>query len=232
MKKSHIITLFLVLAQAFLYSSCNESVPAEPDPRYYVPLEVGRFYIYNVVEENFYSGVSQPTVRSYQEKEKIIAYKGDNLYVLARYKRNNDSSPWVKDKEYTMQLFTNRLTKTIDNKEYVDMVFPINTVHEWNGNAFNNLDEKDYQYSEQEEQTRIGNETFSNTIKVIEDNNFYSENLLELDRVERQYSYNIGLIYELQNNLQYCQETSECLGENIIESGVRKKREIVSYGTE
>lgn len=228
MKKTH-ITRLLVLLQIGLFTSCNETIQKEEDPRYYVPLEVGNFYIYQVKEENFFSGVSQPTIRNYQEKEEITAYKGNNLFIVTSYNRTNAGATWTKDKEYSMQLFPDRLIKTIDNKDYVYMIFPIIPFNDWNGNTYNNLEEKLYQYTEISGTDTINEMVFKNTLKVVEDNSFYQEDILGLDRTERLLSYQIGLIYEQQSALQYCQETDDCIGQKIIESGTRKTREIVAY---
>jgi hypothetical protein len=146
MKRPHIICLILTIQICLL--SCKDSIQEVDDPRNYSPLEIGRFHIYNVIEENYFSGVSQPTILNYQEKEQITAYKGDNLFIVALYRRPNVNASWTKDKEFSIQLYPDRLIKNIDNKNYVYLTFPIQRFYEWNGNIYNDLEEKSYRYTE------------------------------------------------------------------------------------
>lgn len=226
----HAIKLFaLILVLSFL-QSCEKSSDS-PSPYTYIPLEKGQYAIYDVKEENYYAASSSPIVKNYQEKDEIIALLADNTYLVARYTRTLPVTTWQKQKEFTLQLLPDKLLSTIDNRTYLQMAFPIDSTVTWNGNAYNNLEAEQCQYTQIQTPAQIGSQTFSNTLKVVKDNYFNSTpNILSLYRTVRHYALGTGLIYEEENALEYCQETEACIGEEIIDSGFRKTRSIVEYG--
>lgn len=225
--KKKLSTLLLLALFCLLQFSCDKTNTAIENPHGYVKLEVGQFRIYDVLEENFFAGVSQPNVTTYQEKDEVVSYDGNNRFTISRFTRENVNTAWKKTKQYSMQILPDRLTKTIDNKVYVQMVFPINLSTGWNGNIYNNLPKIQYQYAELGVDSKINDHTYGNTLKVIADNDYNYPNLLTLENSIWQYSYGIGLIYEQENLLEYCQETAECIGEGIIESGLRRTKKLV-----
>lgn len=220
-------TLFAILTIGLI--SCN-SDSKRIDPLNYIPLDIGSYIIYDVKDETYYASSSSPIIKYYQEKDVIMSSQNGNSYLIARYSRINSSVSWQKDKEFTIDLLPDKFLETIDNKTYIQMIFPIDTIVKWNGNTYNSFESKQYQYSELAKPSQIGNQLFTNTIKVIQDDYFnLSPNILNLHRTIRQYAAGIGLVYEQENALEYCQETEDCIGEEIIDSGSRKTRSLLEY---
>jgi hypothetical protein len=221
----------LSLGIIFTINACNPG-QAPIDPYNFIPLEVGRSTTYNVHEENYYSGLSTPTIRDFQEKDVIASKIDKSKFLLIRYTRADSTGYWLKQKEIVLELLPDKLLTTIDNKAYLQMLYPINLSVRWDGNTYNNLEKKQYQYSDFENQVKIGSLTFSSTLKVIEDNNFdfSTPDILSLHKTIRQYALGIGIIYEEENDLEYCQE-EYCIGEEIIDYGQKKTRIIIDYSS-
>jgi hypothetical protein len=210
-------------------SSCNNNT-TQIDPYQYMPLKVGHSITYNVHEENYYSGSANPLIKDYQEKDQITNQIDYNKFLLTRYRRSDANSSWREEKEIILELFPDKLLTTIDNKTYLQMIYPINSSVRWNGNTYNNLDKKQYQYTNFQNHVKVDSLTFNTTLTVIEDNNFdfSTPDILSLHKTIRQYALGTGVIYEQENNLEYCQE-DDCIGEEIVEYGTRKTRTIASY---
>lgn len=224
------LKLSLLLSILFFQYACDNREDTI-SPYTYIPLEKGQYAIYDVKEENYSAASSTTTIKNYQEKDEIVALQADKTYLVARYIRTPPATTWQKQKELTLQLLPDKLLCTIDNKTYLRMAFPIDTAVTWNANTYNNQEAKQCQYTQVQIPAKVGSQSFSNTLKVVEDNYFDSApNILNLYRTVRQYALGTGLIYEEENALEYCQETEACIGEQIIDSGFRKTRKIVEYG--
>lgn len=219
---------FILLAITAI-SACNNNT-TQIDPYQYMPLKVGNSITYNVHEENYYSGSANPSIKDYQEKDLITNQIDNNKFLLIRYTRSDANSSWREEKEIILELFPDKLLTTIDNRTYLQMLYPINSSIRWDGNTYNNLDKKQYQYTDFENQIEIGSLTFNTTLKVVEDNNFDypTPDILSLHKTVRQYALGVGVVYEQENNLEYCQE-DDCIGEEIVDYGTRKTRTIVNY---
>jgi hypothetical protein len=93
----------------------------------------------------------------------------------------------------------------------------------WNGKP-QEFQEDEYTISRAFQAYELTDSTFENTVQVIQEDN--QDSIANYDQRIEVYASNIGLIYKVSSQLEFCRET-ECLGLQQIEFGktLRMKRE-------
>jgi hypothetical protein len=219
---------FAILALAF---SCENSDTDPIDEYDYYPLAVGRFAIYEVNEVVYSSGQANPVSKTWQEKDEVDRVSTDaegfSTYTVSRSTRNASTDYWQKVKEFTVRKSPDKILTNIDNQTFFSLAFPISPKYEWNGNTYNNLDAESYYYQEINEPASIGAQNFSKTLKVVERND---TSIINRYLGVKQYGLGVGLISDEQIAFEFCQ-SEDCIGSGKIESGSRKTRKILEYGT-
>jgi len=225
-----LLKLLPVLIVLVISESCEKN-SKEPVNEYdYFPLQIGRYQIYDVKEETYSSGNTNPVISTYQEKDEIERVSTDSqgfsTYIFSRSKRNNSSEYWLKVKEFSVTQYPDKLLTLIDNQTFFSLVFPIDGNITWNGNIYNNLDKQDYRYEDIDKPGEIGTLTFDKTLTVVE-----RKDTSIIDRYVgiKQYGLGVGLISDDQTAYEYCQD-DDCIGSEIIESGTHKTRKIIEFG--
>lgn len=213
-----------------LCQSCSDD-NTEPINVYgYFPLEVGTYQIYDVKEEIYSSGQTDPVLRSYQEKDEIerisLDAEGKSTYICSRSIRNLSGDYWQKVKEYSVVAYPDKILSTIDNQTDFPLIFPIDLKVTWNGNAYNNQDAENYRYEAINEPRQIGSLSFDKTLTVVERKD---TSIINRYVGIKQYGLNIGLILDDQVAYEYCQN-DDCIGSETIESGFHRTKTIIDYG--
>ena len=231
MKKfTHIKSAFVALFILSLAFSCKRGKTEPIDSYAYYPLEIGRYAIYDVQEEVYSSGQANPVKKSWQEKDEVDRMSTDKngipTYTFARSKRNTASESWQKVKEFTVQRFPDKLLTNIDNQTYFSLAFPTDPTVTWNGNSYNNSDERKFHYEDLGKPVQVGKQNFDRALTVIERKD---TSIINRYIGIKQYGLGVGLLSDDQTALELCQ-TEDCIGSGKIESGTRLSRKIIEYG--
>lgn len=192
----------LILLAVF---SCKKDKPAVPAPDLgllYFPLITGNYIIYDVdsaVHDDFKDSVIRFT---YQVKELVESEFTDNAgkvnFRMERYKRSQPADAWILTDVWAAHVNTSRAERFEENTWYVKMIFPVKQNAQWNGNAFNSLEEMEYEYIETHITETLSGKSYDSVTTVLQadDKNAISR----LYAVEK-YAKNIGMVYKEYINL-------------------------------
>jgi hypothetical protein len=181
---------FLIVA----LSACKKDSIAPPiDFNYnYYPLSLTKVLIYNV-DSTGYNGYTNTSQNfKFQIKDSVAeTYLDDNnrpTFRIERYKKIADV--WQFQKTIARLLTARIAEETIDNKNYVRLVFPAVIDTYWNMNSKNTLGDLETYISETNDNVTINGLTFNKTL------NSYTENinLIRKDIQKNIYAQDVGLI--------------------------------------
>jgi hypothetical protein len=225
----------------FLGFSCKTKTEPNPDFEYnYMPLEIGRYIVYDVDSIVYDKFKSEKRSYKFQLKEKIEAtYKdntGQTFYRIIRYKRMQDSTGAFIDSSFKIKnafaaaIINNGLQVIEDNQKYVKLLFPPTVDREWNGNSYNNQGEQLYFFSKVNENITLNNQIYNNVSQIVElqsnpDIKIYKKYYYTT------YAKNIGLIEK------YILDIASQINLNLpiesrIEEGLIYHQKINTYGKE
>ena len=236
--------LFVILG-IFLIVSCESNPEVVPDDGWeYFPLQVGAYQIYSVEETIIQQSKEQKL--SYELMHKLIDsamnLEGEYSFTIQRQIRNNATLPWQLIDSWTSRLSGRQAIVKEGNTSYVKITFPTIVGLEWNGNGYNTLggdqscgENKDqacdvYMLSSLGDEFALSNGlTFAETLTIIQNEN--TDLIVKQDVRKEVYAKNIGLVYKESVVLEYC-TSSNCLGEQKVDKGLKYKQTIKEYGSE
>ncbi len=203
----------------------------------YYPLTIGKFVTYQV-DSTVYTEIPKDTINySYQLKE-IIADKfteadGSVTHRLERYVRTktnaNTFGNWRILDVWAIRASNSAIEIQESNTRYTRLVFPVSRNVIWNGNAANTLGAQDFSYDYVNQAENIDTSALKAVAKVTELDNV---NLIEAHQSFKKYAKGAGLVYAEYNNLK---GNTIVAGKTVfdrIESGLRYKQVLISYGIE
>lgn len=209
----------------------DDSIPQNDSD--YSPVEVGRYWVYQVQDEH-YSITDTPIISNYYFKETIgellTATQDSKTYKLIRYKRSRTTDVWRTDSVWTVQQWPDKLIRTENNVAYIKLRFPVVSTTNWNQNEYNSLPASTVQYTKTGAPYAIASKNYDNTIQVVSTKN--DSTLISLNRNVAVYAYQVGLIAKENTALAYCQSTPDCIGKGQITSGNRQKWALLETGKE
>jgi hypothetical protein len=225
-----IIFLGLLLSLAVACSTSDEN--SKTIVFNYFPLSIGNTWIYTV-NEVIYDTLIQNKKLDYQEKQEIIdSYTndlGETIYVLFISTRPNETSAWTYSKTWSAKIsYLNEVIVQEENEAYLKILLPVSARRTWKGNKYNNIESI-------RTNGRIDNfivddfeKIFNNypkTFKVEEsdDSNFSYDDIRYSI-----YAENIGLVYRVNQYIEYCDE-NDCFGLGLRKHEVTKIHTLVSY---
>jgi hypothetical protein len=194
-KKSFKSVLLIVLVLS-VFSCKKEQVALDFHYDYY-DLTPGRYIDYSVLEiihdEN--QLIEHDTLR-YELRtligDTIIDDEGRIARKHLRFKRNNNSLPWVQTDVWTTIVVDNRAELVEENQRLIKLVFAPTASKQWNTNAFNMNPVLTVFYSDIHKSKTIGAFTFDSTLVVeIEEN---ETNAIQYKRKYETYAKGIGLV--------------------------------------
>ena len=231
-KFTHIKSGLLSLILLGLTLSCDRDRTEPIDSYAYYPLEVGQYAVYDVNEEVYSSGVANPVKKNWQEKDEVDRMATDEngipTYTFSRSRRNSPTEFWQKVKEFTVQKYPDKLLTNIDNQTFFSLAFPVDLNVVWNGNTYNNGDQRKYHYEDPGKPVQIGSQTFDKVMNVVERRD---SSIINRYVGIKQYATGKGLISDDQTAFELCQ-SDDCIGSGKIESGIHTRRQIVEFGKE
>jgi hypothetical protein len=119
---------------------------------------------------------------------------------------------------------TSNLAKLkLGNAEEVKLSFPVAESKSWNGKP-QEFEEDEFTIFKAFQSYELGDSTFENTVQVIQEDN--QDSIANYDQRIEVYASNVGMIYKVSSQLEFCRET-ECLGLQQIEFGltIRMRRQ-------
>jgi hypothetical protein len=187
----------LIIAVALSVFSCKKEQVAQDLHYDYYDLTPGRYIDYSVLEiihdEN--QLIKHDTLR-YELRtligDTIIDDEGRIARKYLRFKRNNNSLPWVQTDVWTTIVVDNRAELVEENQRLIKLVFAPTASKQWNTNAFNMNPVLTVFYSDIHKSKTIGAFTFDSTLVVeIEEN---ETNAIQYKRKYETYAKGIGLV--------------------------------------
>lgn len=195
MTKLYLISCFVIIGTLY---SCKKDVAPPIDMGYdYFPTEIGKWIIYDV-DSTVYDDFSDTVIiYQYLIKEVIestfIDNQGLETQRIERYKRLDDSLQWVIKDVWFSNRTTSTAEKVEENVRFIKLTFPVNLRNSWDGNAFNTMDEWNYEYTEVDVPCTINSLSFDSTATILQINDStYIDKIYSLEI----YAKNVGMIYK------------------------------------
>jgi len=206
-----------ILATVF-FSACKKETEtvATAELSEYVPLQVGKYIIYQLDSFRYLPFSTQGITISYQVKFSVDATITDNLgrpaYRIVRSIRKTAAGAWQTDNTFSA-IHTGNTFEFVDdqNMRFLKLHLPIRNGYSWRGNSYINtssqysdfrfLDGWDYTYDSVDAPLTLGAINLDSTIKVAQrdevignpaDPNSYSETNFSVEY----YAKGIGLVYK------------------------------------
>ncbi|MBL7923805.1 MAG: hypothetical protein JNL88_06375 [Bacteroidia bacterium] len=212
----------LFLSLTAILSACNKqddesavNTPLDPSLDYF-PSDSGitRYYqVDSVYWDEFFS--IRDTV-SYSLKEVHAGTFIDNQGRLAqrieRFKADS-SGNWIIYKVWSSYRDKLRAEKVEDNIRLVKLVFPCSTGVNWNGNAYNILGARAFEYQSVGVPGSMNSLSFSETVRVIQDDE--PANLLNDYYAEERYARSVGMYYRIISDLGFSFLTGDTISGSI-----------------
>lgn len=228
----------VALGALVMIQSCSDSDTDPITPYDYFPLAVGQFQIYQVNEEVYSSGVKEPVLKNWQEKDEVskvsLDSAGSRRVIVSRFTRNTSAQSWQKIKEYSVRHDPDKVIVNLDNEVLTPLVFPYSLQVTWDGYQYFSLDDDDPRYNTKHHYENINQPLtvnslqFDKTIKVSERTDTTGKTQYRLGYKE--YAAGVGLVVDEQTNFDYLQENGELIGDRVIGSGTRRIRKIIESG--
>jgi hypothetical protein len=222
---------FLWCAALILMISCDSSDSLNTDiGKNYFPIQKGHFIIYDVERTTYNLGI--PTTRVYELKVAVTDSfrnaQNDYVYVVYRSTRLDDASPWTYLDSWSVRDAAMETIVNEGNLPLVKLKYPVHEGFRWDANLYNTLGEDEV------EMTRFQKEIFNDLelpdcLTIVQEDN--DDFIVTLDQRKEIYAPHIGLVYKDSTVLNYCTQP-ECLGEQVVEQGVRYKQTVKAYGVE
>ena len=215
--------------------SCRPKETEPISPYSYFPTVVGQYSIYEITEVVYAAGKKDSVMSIWQEKDEISSVlrnsAGIPTYIISTSTKNKSSGNWQKIKQYTLEMYPDKIIKNLDNESIVPMVFPIDKTLKWDGYMYLNLNSKDnryghtFYYDNVEGPFNNGFKNFENTLKVVE--RIDTSGLTKYNFASKHYAYGVGLILDQQADFEYSQVNGELSGYKVISSGIRRIKKLI-----
>ncbi|MBK6264469.1 hypothetical protein JKA74_05420 [Marivirga sp. S37H4] len=216
MKKRNYLILFSFIAA---FWAC-ENTTIEPDPDrlgfQFFPVSINDKCIYEVEEINYRNDGTIDTVHYTIQDELIDSVQNDFKVTIQgyRYKIVNNCTREILN---TIEITRNPqiATQKLGNNHEVKLSFPVKEALQWNGKP-SESESDEYVLYKVFQPYEIEDSIFSSTLHVIQEDN--QDSVIAFDKRIEVYAANVGLIYKLSSQLEFCNET-ECLGLKQIDFG-------------
>lgn len=232
MLKQYFILMLLALG---LLAGCEQiSVPPEQagSGHDFYPLARGDFRIYQVYRIN-YNFTTQNDTLEYELKEQITDHylnqEGDTSYILQQFSRIDPQHSWKLDSVFHIRRTLHQAIELNNNQNKVKLVFPPEEGKTWNSNQLNASLADNFRMVDVFKPFLLSDSLYEQTITVRERN--ILDTIVRQDVRQEVYAQKIGPVYRLQKSLNYC-ATEDCIGREIINSGLYLEMKLISYGRE
>jgi len=163
----------------------------------YFPREVGSWVIYDIdsiIHDDNDAQLGYIDTFKYQFKEVIESKYTDTAGVLnhriERYSRT-DTTDWVILDVWSSRMDNYRAIQVEENIDFIKLIFAPKIGDTWNGNAYNMLNEWDYEYTSVDIRDTINMLIFDSVLTVVQHEDV---NIIEREYAEEKYARGIGRV--------------------------------------
>lgn len=194
---------FFILLLLPLFS-CEREVEEGPElHKDYFPVSTGHRVTYEVDSIFHDSAVETHDTSHYFIREEIessfIDNEGRTAYRLERYRKDSADDDWSIADVWTSYRNEERAEKVEENQRFIKMTFPVQDGKDWNGNAFNDLNDSEYRYRNVHQSRTVEGKVLDSTVSVLQED---EENLIEKRFSEEIYSKGIGMVEKTKIGLE------------------------------
>jgi hypothetical protein len=225
-----------VVAVGLLACESSDEDPAVD--KVYFPLKTGVYQIYDV-EEIIYE-LGDPDTFHYEIKMAVTDSfpnaRNGITYVIHRSKRMEGEASFEYLETWSAESNDQELVVSEENIPYVKLKYPATVGRTWDGNAYNdivipssNQHEDLYTITNQGNSLVLGDLTLGEFVEVEQEDN--QEFIVYFDKRIEIYALNVGLVSRKVEQLQYC-TNDDCLGDQVVETGIIYTQTITEYGEE
>lgn len=215
MKTKAYCSVLIILS--FIAVGCSTETEPPVDMGYsYIPLDTGRYYIYDVdsIYKECSTSINLLDTVHYQIKEyyhSIVLDASNNPVLrIERYYRADSTQSWntMTPDVWFIDTTITRFEKVEENIKFVKMIFPITEGTTWDGNAYNVFAQQDYFYGAPQSSFNNGVSIFDNTVTVYQQ---LDTNMIEYYYFTETYAKDVGMIYKTKYNVENLQtSTGNC----------------------
>jgi len=190
----HLI-LFLAIVLSLLSCKDETSTPYTLEQSFkYFPLTPGFERVYQVtsIKLDVLSGINDTSVYYIKETvtDTIIDTLDYKMYAIAREIKTEDEPYWKEYDQIGIRKHNRSLVR-VENNIPVDILeFPERINKEWDGNAFNSLEEEMFEITQTLTHDTVISGELDSVLIVLQD---YNSNVYTLTHKEERYAYNVGL---------------------------------------
>ena len=194
----------------------------------YLPLNLGQYWTYEVVEKEYF-GENDFEDRQYYCRDRITGQYvnefNELVHVVTR-ERSENLQVWENELAYTLKFSRNRIIRTLNNEPLISLVYPVQVFQQWDANGMNARDSERFTI-EEISQYVVGNRAFGSAAFV---RHAEEDDLITLrDNRYEVYAEGVGMVESFNEVFSYCSR-SDCLGEQIIQSGRFNQMKLIANG--
>lgn len=218
-----------ILILSFLFVSCRETEnPTTDFGLDYQPLEIGRYWVYEVEETIVFGENNSETTEFYLRD--IIDYsfrnaENEEIFVVKREKSIN-LSDWEVIGNYAMHYRRMALVRNFENQLTVNLVFPPEVGLTWDAMAYSAADPDEFEVEFMGNAT-VGEQFLQRSLKVLQEEE--DDEITFRDNRYEIFTKGIGLVEHYYEVFTYCSR-NDCLGQMIIDSGRKTHQKMILYG--
>jgi hypothetical protein len=245
LKKVAYIVFVLTLSLA-VFSCKKKKEPIEPPDTGadYYPYNIGKYIVYDVDSIVFDEFTYDSTYYKYQVKEKLeeeyTDIQGRPALKLVRYIKKYNAAvsysamPWTIKDVWQVNVSRTNVEVVEENVRFIKLTFPVKESNSWNGNLYNTMDEREYEYTYIDKAESFNSLSFDKVLKVTQ---MKFPTLISQQYYNEKYAKGVGLVYREVIDLVY-QNGFVASNVNIhwssvpYKSGVVYTQKIISWGTE
>ncbi len=219
----------------FILIGCQSAETIDPSRLglEYFPLEEGKYRVYQVSAIEYFFNETPDTIEYQLMERNSEAFEdlsGNTSYRIERLKRNSENDDWKMDSVWVARKNVYTATQVEHNVPIIKLSFPVQEKKEWDANSLNDNEEDDFELRNVNKPFTINDSaSFPKTVTVIQDS--VTDNILFRNIKKEIFAKEIGLIYKETTLLNFCADV-ECVGQDIIETGLEYKQWIIEYGEE
>ncbi len=230
--RNKILLGFIFSLLAYLSISCNTDMAEPNDSRLgftFYPLDAGTFIIYDVEKINYRITGEIDTIKYYLKEAVVDSFLNEenNYTFLLHRSVRTKGNDWRLDSVWTARKTSYQAITVENNIPFIKLIFPFKEKVSWDGNSLNTLEEEIYTMENVNQPITFNNQTFNNSVTIIQKDN--QDSIIFLERRKEIYAHEIGLVYKESAAIKYCSQV-QCIGKNIIDSGVLLKQTFLESG--
>lgn len=238
----------LIMVALLFAGACSSDGNLKPTDQLYFPLQVGKYWIYDVEETSILRLNCNDNGETISTYELLVSVtdsfpnpEGGYSYTMLRSTRANSSQAWSSVATWTSKIVKSQIISNESNINYIKLVFPVYDGLQWNGNLLNSevqmngLVEDTYKVlaTRKPFTTSLG-KTFDNTVTVVQNDD--QKSILSRDTRNEVYAFNVGLVYKESYLLNYFKDSDErspnfiCYAKNRTQQGFILKQTLKEFG--